>query len=304
MPTLIAAGEFFHDLIFYDLESTPSMGEELKTDNFQLTFGGGAAITAVAAARLGRPAQVITVFGDSPLDVDARRQLAGFGVSDRRSAVVEGSRAGLTVSVSTRDDRYFLTNPGANSQVESHILKPETWGAAAAGDHLHFALTPTDWAPFQDLVVDLRKKSVTTSWDLGWDPRAASGRAFERLRAALDVLFLNEIEAVRYTASQDLEQALQTLSLQPNTVVVKLGSRGSVACRGGEQVWAEPVAVEALETTGAGDAFNGGFLHYWMDRAALADCLRAGNICGAASTLAPGGIASLPSREEFESRWH
>lgn len=303
MPTLIAAGEFFHDFIFFDLERLPVMGEELKTDSFQLTFGGGAAITAVAASLLGRAAEIVTVFGDSPLDADARQRLARVGVSDKRSAVASGSRAGLTVSVSTRDDRYFLTNPGANSQVESHLLEPETLRAAGKGDHLHFALTPTRWEPFQDLVVELKKRSATTSWDMGWDPRAASGRAFARLRATLDVLFLNQMEAIRYTDSSDLEGALQKLSQQQNTVVVKLGSRGAVACQGVEQIWAEPVPVDALETTGAGDAFNGGFLHFWMNGSPLSDCLLAGNICGAASTLAPGGIESLPSRKEFQSRW-
>ena len=304
MPTLIAAGEFFHDLIFFDLKSLPAMGEELKTDSFRLTFGGGAAITAAAASQLGRATEIVTVWGDSPLDKDVRQHLSKLGVAASCSAVIQGSRAGLTVSVSTRDDRYFLTHPGANSHVESHLLKPETLSAAACGDHLHFALAPTRWAPFQDLVVQLKKESVTTSWDLGWDPRAASGQAFERLRATLDVLFLNQMEAIRYTASADLQGALQALSRQQNTVVVKLGSQGAVACRGQEQIWAEPVPVDALETTGAGDAFNGGFLHYWMKGSPLADCLLAGNICGAASTRAPGGIESLPSKEEFQARWN
>lgn len=275
------------------------MGEELKTDSFEATFGGGAAITAAAAARLGRQTGIATVWGDSPLDTEARSRLADFGVDHRYSAQRPGMRSGLTVSVSTRDDRYFLTSPGANRYVEGHLLSATALSDFEPGDHLHFALTPSSWEPFQDLILSLKKQDVTTSWDLGWDPAAAEARAFQRLRSSLDILFLNEKEALRYTSARSLEDALNTFSSQPNTVVVKLGSRGAVACQRGQRFQAAPPQVEALETTGAGDAFNGGFLHLWMNGESLQDCLVAGNICGACSTRAPGGISSLPSADEF-----
>lgn len=301
--TLITAGEFFHDLIFYDLEDLPAFGEELKTDRFETSIGGGAPITAVAAALLGRKTELVTVRGDSALDLDARDRLAAAGITENRTVIRPGQRSGLTVAVSARHDRFFLTCPGINGDVEGHLLRGETFQGLAPGTHIHFALTPSDWASFQDLIDRLRAEGLTSSWDLGWDPQAAQGQAFARLRASLDILFLNEHEAIRYTQSEDLEQALARLSRQPNIVVVKLGSQGAVACSGGVRFNSPPVEVEALETTGAGDAFNGGFLHGWMDRRPLEECLLAGNICGACSTRRPGGTTSLPDREEFESYW-
>lgn len=78
---LVCAGEFFTDLIFSDLEELPSLGQEVKTDAFAISIGGGAAITATAAARLGRPTELVTVWGSSVLDGEARIRLEASGVS-------------------------------------------------------------------------------------------------------------------------------------------------------------------------------------------------------------------------------
>ncbi|HSR66752.1 MAG TPA: carbohydrate kinase family protein [Acidobacteriota bacterium] len=301
--SLIAAGEVFHDLIFYDLQRLPAMGEELKTDTFTVSVGGGAAITGAAAAGLGRKCRLLTVWGDSPLDVEARTRLLQLGLEVDLSALRRRERAGLTVAVSTREDRYFLTCPGANRFVEARLLESDAFAAAQAGDHVHLALAPKRWQPFQQLVNRLKERSVTSSWDLGWDPEAASQPAFAQLRRALDVLFLNEMEALRYTGAEDAETALDALCKQGDTVVVKLGSKGAIAGRGEQRAESAPLSVEAMETTGAGDAFNGGFLHRWMEGDSLEDCLRAGNICGGLSTRRPGGLDGLPTAREFASKF-
>ena len=71
---LVCAGEFFTDLIFSELDRLPSLGQEVKTENFAVSVGGGAAITATAAALLGRPTELVTVWGSSALDREARRR--------------------------------------------------------------------------------------------------------------------------------------------------------------------------------------------------------------------------------------
>ncbi|HSR49324.1 MAG TPA: carbohydrate kinase family protein [Acidobacteriota bacterium] len=302
--TLITAGEVFHDLIFFDLQHLPAMGEELKTDSFTVTVGGGAPITGAAAARLGRPCRLMSVWGDTPLDKEAQSRLSGLGLALDLSRLQPGQRSGLTVAVSTRQDRYFLTCPGANHLVEPYLLEADALDSAQAGDHVHFALTPTRWEPFEKLVSRLRERSITSSWDLGWDPQAASQPSFAKLRSSLDILFLNEMEALRYTGTEDVEEALDKLTGEANTVVLKLGQNGAMAGRGKGRHRAEPIAVKAIETTGAGDAFNGGFLHRWMEGAPLGDCLKAGNVCGGLSTRRPGGLDALPSRHEYEQQMH
>ena len=298
--TLICAGEFFLDLIFFDLARLPELGEELKTDNFALSFGGGAAITASAAARLGRATRLLTVWGDSMLDRQTRSQLENTGVMCGNSLTVDNEMSGLAVAVSTREDRYFLTSPGANRHVESFLLESSAWSDYGEGVHVHLALTPTAWLPFADLVTALQEQGATVSWDLGWDPAAVQSPGFGRLSRRLDVLFMNDKEACHYTSASTPELALERL-MADRTVVVKMGSRGAIAAGPGQPiVRARGIVIEAIDSVGAGDAFNGGFLDAWMQGADLQDCLRAGNVCGGLSTRAPGGTGALPDRPEFE----
>src|SRR5690242_12657460 len=110
---LMCAGEFFFDVIFYGLQQLPGLGDEVVTEKFALELGGGAAITATVAARLGRRTELVSVLGSTALDAFAREELGRRGV---RQELVRQSRkypsGGLSVAVSTARDRYFLTANG------------------------------------------------------------------------------------------------------------------------------------------------------------------------------------------------
>ena len=209
--------------------------------------------------------------------------------------------SGITVAVSTHEDRYFLTHPGASRAVEQHLLQERTLERIGSSGHIHFALTPSSWGAFRSAVRQLRDGGSTVSWDLGWDPAAGGSQGFRDLCGELDLLFLNEMEACKYAGTNTADEALDHFAHARNTVVIKLGASGAVVAHNGSHVvHAKAIDVEAVETTGAGDAFNGGFLHAWMAGEAVEGALRAGNICGGLSTRAPGGVSSLPSRSEFD----
>ncbi len=300
---LVCAGEFFTDLIFFDLDRLPTLGQEIKTDNFAVAPGGGAAITAAAAALLGRSTELATVWGESAPGVEVRRQLEKAGVSFSGSRIGTGAISGLTVAVSTREDRYFLTYPGANRFVEEHLLGVETLERFSRAGHVHFALTPSRWEPFLNVVRQLRSGGVTVSWDLGWDPAAGRSDGFRHLCRKLDVIFLNDMEALKYAGVSSSRQALEFFSHARNTVVIKLGAAGAIVSRNaGAPVHVKGIRVKAVDSTGAGDAFNGGFLHEWMAGRTMEEALLSGNICGGLSTRSPGGVQALPTRAEFE-RW-
>jgi len=153
------------------------------------------------------------------------------------------------------------------------------------------------------LLAELRERGVRTSWDLGWRPEAMRDPDFRRTLAAVDIAFMNEREALKLAGTTSRAGALQRLRADGPTVVVKLGKRGAVAIRSdGKQVRAPGMKVEAVDTTGAGDAFNGGFLHLWLQGVPLEECLRAGNICGALSTTLAGGSAGAPTGAELKRR--
>ncbi len=300
---LVCAGEFFTDLIFFDLDLLPRLGQEIKTENFATSLGGGAAITAVAASLLERSTELLTVWGDSSLDAEARRRLEEAGVACSWSRIRPNEMSGLSVAVSTREDRYFLTHPGVNHAVEEHLLSAATLEWVSLAGHVHFALAPGRWGAFGDAVKRIKKNGTTVSWDLGWDPEAGRSRGFQDLCSELDVLFLNEMEAWKYSEAASAREALEHFQHSHNTVVIKQGAAGATASRNASApVHVEGIEVEAIESTGAGDAFNGGFLHAWMAGRDLEEALRWGNICGGLSTRSPGGVQALPDRVEFDQR--
>ncbi|PYR43538.1 MAG: hypothetical protein DMF93_02895 [Acidobacteria bacterium] len=91
------------------------------------------------------------------------------------------------------------------------------------------------------------------------------------------------------------------LEAAARNAVIKLGARGSRWVAAGTGVRAAAPRVRPVDTTGAGDAFNGGFLYGLLRGRTRRDCLRIGNFVGARSTLAAGGVASLPRRRELPS---
>ena len=297
MPVLVAAGEFYFDFIFYRLPHLPPLGEELVTKDFALALGGGVVTTALTVARLGRKVELVSILGDTPLDSFALAELKRRRVGSKYVKRQRRVMGGLTVSVSLPDDRYFLTCRGANDFLERYLLSRHVRRKLGRARHVHFGLTPRRWGPFLRLVRWLRQRGVTASWDLGWNPEAAAQLDFRRLCALLDIVFFNRDEALRYSGASNPEAALRRLAQPGQFGVIKLGPEGALAVgRDGSRKYVRDMKVLAMETTGAGDAFNGGFLHAWLDGADLADCLRAGNICGALSTTAPGGSTGTPTR--------
>ncbi len=114
-------------------------------------------------------------------------------------------------------------------------------------------------------------------------------------------MFYNQDEALYYSRTTSLEQALARLARSNQTLVVKLGSKGAVAVGpDGRRYRAPAFKVKSVDTTGAGDAFNGGFLHAWLDDADLPHCLRVGNITGALSSRVPGGSDGTPTKAELK----
>jgi sugar/nucleoside kinase (ribokinase family) len=109
----------------------------------------------------------------------------------------------------------------------------------------------------------------------------------------------NELEAKAMTGEKTVERAAKKLARWACVPVIKLGEDGSLAVQNGKFVRMKSIRVRAVDATGAGDAFNGGFLHGYLARWPLEDCLRAGNICGALATTRAGGSSAIPTPKKL-----
>ena len=283
---LLSAGEAFDDLIVHGLSRLPRLGEELRAPAVTRPIGGGAVITAVAAARAGCTVRLLSAMGPEAV---ARLSAENLALRNLRQP---GETPALTVALSTRRDRAFVTLDGANARLEQRLLDILARPPRVA--HLHLALGPRDLPGWTRVLRDCRDRGLGTSWDFGWHDDLPRRRGFAALLEAIDWVFVNEREARLYTGTPTLAAAERAWRAHGCRVVVKRGARGALALADGARVRVPAPRVRVVDTTGAGDAFNGGFLAALLAGKPLADCLRAGVHMGSRSVTAAGGLDGLP----------
>ena len=287
---LVCVGESFEDLIFAGLKALPKLGQERRTTSFLRTFGGGATITAVAAARLGISTGIVSGLSQGAC---ARLRTEGVRVTNLRKPDEEHA---ITAALSTPKDRAFVTFDGVN-----RVLGPRFLHALARSRAriIHCALCPRDILPLAGELNAARRRGSLVSLDLGYDLDLAKDPHLPELLAAVDYLLINEDEAKLYSRRRSLSAAQAYWKEHARNTVIKLGAKGScwISSRG---VVSEPAPrVRAIDTTGAGDAFNAGFLAGLLSRLLPRRTLRLGNAVGARSTQAVGGLDGLPRLEEL-----
>ena len=171
-------------------------------------------------------------------------------------------------------------------------------------DHLHassFFFQEGLRPDFPDLFARARRAGLTTSLDTGFDPSGQwDGGLRETLRET-DLFFPNEVELAALTGTEDPAEGLRRLENGRTRVVAKLGKNGAMTLDGGRVVHVPAYPVETIDTTGAGDSFNAGFLHRWLQGAPIVECLRLGAACGALSTLGLGGTGAQPTLADAEA---
>jgi sugar/nucleoside kinase (ribokinase family) len=301
---LVVLGDCNPDVLVLGDDVDPAFGQQEKlVDGISLVIGGSAAITAVAAARLGLRVALAAAVGADPAGEFMRDQLAAEGVDVSFVAVRGDAPTGMTVALSRGGDRAILTALGAVASLTAADV-PEALLAGAR--HVH----ASSWFLLQDclgpglgaLFSAARSAGVMTSLDTNWDP---SGRwAGPDLAAAIaqaGLLLPNEAEAVRLAngclaGADDLDSAVSALVAAGPRVVIKLGERGALCADGPARQHVSLPPVTPADTTGAGDCFNAGLIAGLLDGLDLAEAAALGCAAGALSTAAPGGTASAPSR--------
>jgi sugar/nucleoside kinase (ribokinase family) len=301
MPAKIAViGSVYWDLIFYGLNEPPRPGVEVRTDRFAITPGGGAYITAVGLARLGEQAALWTYVGRDRLgqlllDAMRRERLDVSGVRTHRTL-----STAISVAFSTRGDRGFLTYKGC-AAATGMLVRARNRSAVPRVRHVHFAGVRPPFEPYVRMLDRLRAASVTTSLDIGWNPGVYAAPGFRQVVKRMTVFMPSQRDARWFTGRADPGEAVHALGELVPMPVIKLGAQGSVGLERGRLVRVGPPRVQAVDTTGAGDAFNAGFLWARLRNEPLEECLLAGNICGALSTRAPGGTAAFPTLRELRA---
>ena len=297
---VVVVGDLFIDEVLSDFTSLPKLGEEAFARSFRRDIGGGAAITACGLAKLGWRVAVLGVVGKED-GIWVVRRFMEAGVETAFLENHPDEPTGLTVSVSTREDRAFFSYYGANERLPSLLKEPTARKLMTAARHVHFACAP-DRQLHAGLLESLRKRRCHVSVDVGGhETWLMDHRNIEILREA-HIFFPNLREGELITGESEPHKILRALHDKGVTGVgLKLGGKGAALLWRNKEHRCDPYPVANIDTTGAGDCFDAGFIHGLLEEAPPQDCLDIANICGALSTRALGGIAGFPGLSELKA---
>ena len=290
------AGEINLDLILYGLPEQMPVERELLASAFELTLGSSSAILAHNLAVLGTRVAFVSCVGDDEIGGIALQRLAESRADLSRTIHRAGVATGVTILLPHGRARHILTHPGAMATMRVEDLDLEYLCSARhfhlSSLYLQKALQPG----LPRLFRELKKAGLTISLDTNDDPEDQWSTALEPLLDLVDILMPNQDELMHIAGKATLEEALDELAPRVPLIVVKCGSAGALVQQGSRRERIAPVHVEPVDTIGAGDSFNAGFLYAWLRGETACRAAAHGNATGALSTLRPGGTEAFRDR--------
>ncbi len=295
-------GDCNPDVLVLGEDVSPVFGQHEKVvDSISLVVGGSAAITAVAAARLGLRVALSAAIGTDPAGEFMLGQLAAEGVNTSAVKVAADRPTGMTVALSRGSDRAIMTAVGAMPELTPSDVPPVLLARAR---HVHvssyFLLERSLGPGLAALLEAARRGGAMTSLDTNWDPAGLWGGAqLHAVLAHTDVLLPNAAEACHLSGKPTIAAAIAALSAAGPKLAVKLGADGAVCFDGVRSFAVRPPAGSdrlIADTTGAGDCFNAGLIAGLLDGLELPAAARLGCAAGTASTRGPGGTSAAPNR--------
>jgi sugar/nucleoside kinase (ribokinase family) len=294
---LLVAGEINPDLILIG-DVTPAFGQvEKLVDSATLTIGSSSVIFACGAARLGLKVAFISVCGADIFGRFMLDEISKCGVDISNVIIDPAQQTGLSVILNRSADRAILTHAGSMVLLRAELVADSLLQKSR---HIHISsyfLQTALQSGLPNLFRRAHHLGLTTSLDTNWDP-SGEWRGFDELLHLLDVFLPNENEALSLTGLYTVKDALAQLSQKSGTVAIKMGARGAIARQSDESAEVPALEGNLVDTVGAGDSFDAGFLYGYLNGWDLARTLRLGTVCGSLSTRAAGGTAAQPTLEE------
>jgi ribokinase len=276
----------------------PHPGETVASYGFNIYPGGKAANQAVAAARAGASVSFVGGFGDDEYGQARFREMEAEGIDLSPSRVYEGMSSGLAlIAVDPAGENLIITVGGANERVDVGQLEE-----ALSGPAFDLILLPNEAPP--DVVALAIDSGSAATVVLNAAPFSEH---LVELAGNVDILICNEIEVGQFlrrpinqaTLDADVSELADVCR---GSAVITLGSAGAIGLRAGELRRVAALEIEAVDTTGAGDAFCGAFAAWLGSGSSFGDALQAGVVAGSLAATRAGAQPSLPSRDEIAAR--
>ncbi|MBL1434631.1 MAG: carbohydrate kinase family protein [Rhodobacteraceae bacterium] len=290
---VLCVGRIYCDLVFSGIVDLPRAGQETYAKDLTLFAGGGAYITGAYLAAAGLETSLCGIIPNGLFGAAIEDELAGSGLN-LRACQNAGAHVQpqVTVVMSSEFDRAFLTR-------RTGAALPDTFSqtiATGGFTHLHIAELAT-LQEHPELITLAKQNGLSISLDCAWDEAAMTAPNGMDLLKNVDLFLPNEPELLKISPSDDgVDGAAKKLAESGPIVVVKRGAAGAGYWGPNGNYSAAPLkTAKAIDPTGAGDAFNAGFLARWLTDASPEDCLKNGNAFGMAAIGQLGGATAARS---------
>lgn len=293
--SVLVVGEANPDLVLRG-DVRPRFGQtEQLLSAADLTLGGSGALVAHGLARLGVPVALCAAVGADAYGDFVRSYLADAGV-DCRYLVTVPESTGISVILSD-SDRAILTHLGAiDSLRPTHLPDPDSF------DHVHAAsvyLASTLRPALPSYLAQFRSSSLDTN-----DDPLRTWADLPALLGAVDLVLPNEGELASWATNlgepaTTWQESAHAVAARGPAVVLKRGAEGGAVVTAHEVITAAAPQITPVDTTGAGDTFDAGFIAARMDGRSLEKSLQWAVRAGAASTQAAGGASAQPTRDQL-----
>ena len=295
---ILVVAEINPDIILSgNVEPNFSQVETLIGD-YSLTIGSSGAIFACGASLLGLRVAFLGVVGDDPFGHFMLNSLNSYGIDVSGCIIDQSQKTGMSVILSRGEDRAILTYTGTIQALQAKDIDRDFFKRAR---HIHIsscflqeALRPD----LPELLEEAHRFGMSVSVDTNFDPKNEWNHNIKSILSKTDIFFPNEHEACAISQQSNIEDALSVLTQIIPVVVVKRGGLGATVQKKDKQFFCEAFPVNLVDTTGAGDSFNAGFLYGYLHSFSLENSLWLGCACGALSTRSLGGTDSQPTLRE------
>ena len=292
---ILIPGHYFCDIIFSGIPGFPTLGTELFTKDLTV-IPGGIMNTVGALARLNTRVGWLSTLGNDFFSQFTANTARAEGIDLSLMKFVDRPLKRVTVALSYTDDRAFVTYVDPVPD-----LLPRVYEALETTPfrHLHFTgLHIVEQMP--DLIQACHQRGIRVSMDCQHREQTLDSPLVKSIVSGLDLFMPNVSEAQRLTGTTSLEAAAGILRELVPHLIINDGRNGVHAWVNGHYAHAPAIKIEpVVDTTGAGDVFNAGFLSAFLEGNAIETCLQWGNIAGGLSLRGHGGYSTSPTREEL-----
>lgn len=298
---IAAIGDLNIDIILSRIGSAPEVGKEKIAEELCITLGGSAGIFAANSAVLGSSVCFAGMVGKDMYGNLICRSLEDKNVDTRFVKRVD-TPTGVTLCMNYGEDRANLTYPGAMNLMSYNSIDPRVFDEAK---HIHLSSVFLQNGLLRDIHKVLDKaagRGISVSLDPQWDPTEKWQLDFRSVLPKVTIFMPNEKELLAMTGCRTRESAIETvLPYLGGAMVIKCASKGSCLIqKNGERIELSAFQNgEVVDSIGAGDSFNAGFISAFVRGLPLRVCQEIGTLTGAVNTTASGGTGAFTTREEI-----